>query len=152
MIKGDFMEKFTLTKNVLKVWRCLVSVVTAGVSIALYVILYIFSLSAMVPLLIILALYLGVIFFYLPRYWKTTYIMISNDAVFCAKGILMRREFVLPRPRLIVVERVRIPFYTYFGLCTIVLRGVGCNLMLPPLETKTSAKLVKLLENGVTNQ
>jgi len=146
------MEKFTLTKNVLKVWRCLVSVITAGVSLSFCALFYIFPFAAIISLLTILSLYLFLFFLYLPRYWKTTYIVISDDAVFCAKGIFMRREFVLPRPRIIVVERIRIPFYTYFGLCTIVLRGVGCNLMLPPLETKTSAKLVKLLENGVTKQ
>ena len=146
------MEKFTLTRNVLKVWRCLTSVITAGVSIALCALFYISDFAAVISLLIVLSIYLVVIFFYLPCYWKTTYIVVSDDAVFCAKGIFMRREFVLPRPRLIVVERVRIPFYTYFGLCTIVLRGVGCNLLLPPLETKISARLVKMLENGVTKQ
>ena len=146
------MEKFTLTRNVLKVWRCLTSVIMAGVSIALCALFYISDFAAVISLLIVLSIYLVVIFFYLPCYWKTTYIVVSDDAVFCAKGIFMRREFVLPRPRLIVVERVRIPFYTYFGLCTIVLRGVGCNLLLPPLETKISARLVKMLENGVTKQ
>ena len=146
------MEKFTLTENVLKVWRCLVSVIAAGVCLGCCALFLISIFAAIICLITILSLYLFFIFIYLPHYWKTTYIVISDDAVFCAKGIFMRREFVLPRPRLIIVERVRIPFYTYFGLCTIVLRGVGCNLVLPPLETKTSAKVVKLLENSVTAQ
>jgi len=144
------MEKFTLTENVLKVWRCLVSVIAAGVFVGCCALFLISMVAAIISLITILILYLFLIFIYLPHYWKTTYIVISDDAVFCAKGIFIRREFVLPRPRLIIVERIRIPFYTYFGLCTIVLRGVGCNLVLPPLETKTSAKVVKLLENGVT--
>lgn len=146
------MEKFTLTANALKLWRCLVSIIAAVVSLSFCALFYISQIGAIVSILTVIALYLFMFFIYIPHYWRTAYITVSDDAVFCAKGIFIRREFVLPRPRLIVVERVRIPFYTYFGLCTIVLRGVGCNLVLPPLDLKTSAKLVKLLENGVTKQ
>ena len=124
---------FELDKKVLLYWRFTVAVLFATVFSTLVLTLSNYFYVCIVACGVILALGLIVLFWYLPRLWCSETVLVEKGRIVCRKGIIIKREYVYPKARLIYLQRIKPPIAGCFGLEMIIIKGVGHSLILPPM-------------------
>ncbi|MEG1887078.1 MAG: hypothetical protein RR177_03035 [Oscillospiraceae bacterium] len=132
------MIRYNLSRNTLTLWRVLFTVMLLGIAVALCALFAVSFLLTIILLIILMLIYLSLILFYLPLYCKSSYVLLSSKGLYCAKGVFIRREYVVPNPRVVIIEKVKIPLYSYFGLCSVLIRGLGLHILLPAMEVEKS--------------
>lgn len=130
------MHTYTPADNALTLWRCWLLLICLPLFI-LSGFLWIF-LPAAGGGLLAFALAAGALawFWYLPRLKKSYRITLSAGAVTLTRGVLFRRQYLLPCPRLIYVEKFSTPLSLLLGMRGLRLRAARGRLTVPALSEK----------------
>ena len=144
---GDLMI-FELDKKVLLYWRFTAAVLFAAVFSALWLtvpLAFVFKILASVVLCAVFIVYC---FAYLSKRFSSENIEVTSNQTICRKGVILKREYIYPNGRLVYVQKVRLPLAQCFGLFSVVFRGAGHSLILPPLTHEQMILLLKAVQDG----
>ncbi len=136
---------FELDKKVLLYWRFTAAVIFAAVFSALWFVPMIELALKTVLCIVVTAVFIGFIFFFLPMRFKSEVLKVEKGRIICRKGVIFKREYIYPNARLVYVQTVRLPLATCFGLNVLVLRGVGHSLVLPAVTLEQSVRFLKVV-------
>lgn len=138
---------FELSKKVLLYWRFTAAVIFAAVFSALVITLSNFPMICFTLCAGVLTVELIVLCLYLPKLWKIQSVTIENQRIVCKKGLIIEREYIYPKARVVYLQRVQPPIAGCFGLEMVIIKGVGHNLFLPPMTHLQSVSLRKAVQH-----
>lgn len=138
------MISFVPSEKFIIVWR---SWAVLGISAAAFVcgIISVFSvLTAVIFGIVSLSAFMFIVLWYIPRYYRSYHITISDRAVAVSRGVFLRRKYVLPCPRLIYSERIVTPIDRIFSVQTIHIHAVRGRLRVHCLCPRDADMLMSL--------
>ncbi len=135
-----------LDKNVLKYLRFTAAMVFAAVFSAIQFIPFLNIYIRFILLAVTVFFYIGIFFIYLPIYCRSIILSVGKDTIIFKRGIITKKENYFPLARLVYIKILRFPTQTPFGLCTVILRGVGYDLRLMPMSVKQAIQFKETLE------
>lgn len=120
------MKTYSPSKNTSVLWQIrtgimLTALCGAGLFISLKFKYVFFAVN-----ILILTLFLGglgLIFWYIPTYFKHYELSVGNSALIIKSGVFIRHERIMPEPRLVYTQRYRTPLSHAFGLSGLLLRA-----------------------------
>lgn len=131
------MESISLSFRVVSLFRAILTAVTAFLVVLAVLFCKIF-------IIVLLAAYLFLYFFYLPRIIKSYKITHDNDSLRVLRGVFIKRESVFSNRQLIYVRTITTPLYRLFGCKIIVLSAPRVRFMLVADDISTE----KILGDG----
>lgn len=126
-------------------WRSWLVLVLGAVLTIGVVLLPFFPLVTLILWGIFLPLSGAAWFWYFPRLQKSYRLTLSEEAVTLTRGVLIRRQYLLPCPRLIYAEQFSTPFMGLLGLRGIRLRAARGRLTVPALGKEDAAAFLARL-------
>lgn len=81
-------------------------------------------MAAMISAAVVGGLFLFGWVWYLPRYYGSYRVILSDEAIAVCRGVFFRRKYILPSPRTLYCDVVRAPILSLFGL-----RAVNIHLV-----------------------
>lgn len=128
--------------SLLRMWLCLVLVLTAF----LCGLLSVFSLFICVAVMAFFVLAAVIIaFYYIPRYYRSYDIEITENALIVSRGVFIRRRYVMPCPRMIYFERTQTVISRFFGLFSVRVHAARARLTILGLSRSEALRLTSLL-------
>ena len=126
-------------------WRGRLTLAILAVLAAGVILLPFFPLASLILWGIFLPLSGAAWFWYFPRLQKSYRLTLSEEAVTLTRGVLIRRQYLLPCPRLIYVEQFSTPLAGLLGLRGIRLRAARGRLTVPALSKEDAAAFLARL-------
>ncbi len=139
---------FELDKKVLLYWRFTAAVLFAAVFSALWLTVPLAFVLKALASVVLCAVFIVYCFVYLSKRFRSENIEVTNGKTICRKGVILKREYIYLNGRLVYAQTVRLPLAQCFGLFTVVFRGVGHSLILPPLTREQMILLLKVVRDG----
>ena len=84
-------------------------------------------------------------FFYIPRYYNSYLVEITETALIIRRGVFIKRKYILPCPRMIYFDRTQNIADRIFGLYSVRVHAARAKLMVPGLSRNEAIKLTMLL-------
>ncbi|MBQ2422582.1 MAG: PH domain-containing protein [Clostridia bacterium] len=84
-------------------------------------------------------------FFYIPRYYHSYLVEITETALIIRRGVFIKRKYILPCPRMIYFDRTQNIADRIFGLYSVRVHAARAKLMVPGLSRNEAIKLTMLL-------
>ena len=78
--------------------------------------------------------------------------MVNKRAIIIKSGVIIKIEKVLPRPRMIFVERFTTPLARVFGLSQLFLRATRTNLITAELTNDQINSILGVISEGDEKQ
>lgn len=108
------------------------------------------------PLLII-AIVIGVLglfaaLVYLPYYFKSYRIYLSEEAVIVKFGVLIKIEHIMPYKRMIYAQSFATPLARFFGLAAVRLKAARSYLFVFEIEKKSVKAIIDFLAEGESHE
>lgn len=136
------MKTFSPPKSTLFVWQIriviMLTTVLALVSWIWYIPMY-FLIIAIAFLIFCIA----IAFLYLQSYFKSYSLTICENAIIIKSGVFIRRERIMPTPRLIYTERYRTPVSRALGLSGLVLHATRAATFTVELSDTDISEILK---------
>lgn len=95
-----------------------------------------------------LALYLGAALFYIPASYRNTCYLINTTKIIYQRGVVIRRQQIMARGRIVYVTLVRTPVTPLFHTADIVIRATGATIVIKYLDLAKAQEIVKFLAPG----
>lgn len=128
--------------SLLRTWLCMILVLTAF----LFGLLSVFSLFVCIAVTALFALAAVVIaFYYIPRYYRSYDIEITENALIVSRGVFIRRRYIMPCPRMIYFERTQTIISRFFGLFSVRVHAARARLTILGLSRSEALRLTSLL-------
>ena len=145
------MKENTLPKKTTWLWFVRMILITFML-VALC--LYVASLFSILKIAAIVIGILGLIlaFVYLPFFFKTYKIIISNDAVIVKYGILIKVEHIMPYKRMIYAQRFETPLARILGVAAIRLKAARSHLLVAEIEKDSAIAITDFLAEGESHE
>ena len=128
-----------MSVKALRLWRDWLALLYMLLMFLWGVLLALFPTAAWIAGGVLLPAGLLLWFWYLPRLRKSYRVTLSSKAVTLSRGVLIRRQYLLPCPRLIYVEQFSTPLSALRGLRGLRLRAARGQLTVLALD-KTDAE------------
>ena len=128
------MRTYTLTNKALRLFRAWLLLAYLLLFFLCGVLAPFFFTAAAIAAGVLLTLGLLVWFWYLPRLVKSYRVVFTDEAVTMSRGFFIRRQYLLPCPRLIYAEKFSTPLSTLWGLRGLRLRAARGQLTIPALD------------------
>lgn len=101
----------------------------------------------------IIAIVIGVLglfiaFVYLPFFFKTYKIILSNDAVIVKFGILIKVEHIMPYKRMIYAQSFETPMARLLGVAAVRLKAARSYLFVAEVEKESAQSIIDFLAEG----
>ena len=84
-------------------------------------------------------------FFYIPRYYHSYLVEITETALIIRRGVFIKRKYILPCPRMIYFDRTQNIADRIFGLYSVRVHAARAKLTVPGLSRNEAIKLTMLL-------
>ncbi len=141
------MKHDCLPEKTLRLWQLRVSLLAA---IPVFACLFFaFWLPWLVlPALFFAVFFLLIIFWYLPRYFKSYDIRFPDGAIVIRRGVFIRTTHIMPFSKLVYVQSISTPLSKYMGLAAISLKAARSSVIIPELTTAD----VELFLSSVTKE
>ena len=108
-----------------------------------------FKLKIFIIILIFIAALVGLlIFWYLPCYYKSFKIRLTNDGVIIRRGVIIKNSHFLPFSRLIYTQSFTTPISKLLNLRAITLKAARSSIMVPELNKDDAIELIESLSRG----
>lgn len=137
------MKKILLPERTLLLWRIRLCA-AVGFAFLAAAAFFRFSVYFAAAAGILLAAFLYLYAFYLPRLYKSVRITMSENEISIKKGVFIETERIMQLPLIISVRQTRTPLERWLSLCRVVLSAPGVTLSLGILSEK-DAKEIALL-------
>lgn len=93
-----------------------------------------------------------VAFVYLPFFFKTYKIILSNDAVIVKYGILIKVEHIMPYKRMIYAQSFETPFARILGVAAVRLKAARSYLLVAEIEKESARAIIDFLAEGESHE
>ena len=139
------MGDLKLPKKTLVLWQIRV----IALSLILAFIAFYFSIRIFLIIISVLAIVVGLlIFWYLPCYFKTFKLRLTNDGVIIRRGVVIKNSHFLPFSRLIYTQSFTTPLARLFKLRAITLKAARSSLTVPEFDKDIALELIENLSRG----
>ena len=141
------MKENTLPKRTTWLWFVRVIFITFIVSVLC---LYFAPLFSLLKIAAIVIGVLGLItsFIYLPFFFKTYKIILSNDAVIVKFGIFIKAEHIMPYKRMIYAQSFETPLARILGVAAVRLKAARSYLLVAEIEKESAQAIIDFLAEG----
>ncbi len=141
------MKVNTLPKKTILLWQVRL-VITTFVLAALC-----FYFSELLTYLKIAAVVIAVLgllvtFIYLPFFFKSYKIILTNDAVIVKYGILIKIDHIMPYKRMIYAQSLQTPLARIFGVAAVRLKAARSYLFVAEIENESVQSIIDFLAEG----
>lgn len=138
------MKKYTPPKRVLFVWY-LRSAVLLGILSLLTLWVWFFTVyfSIVIGIAIVIAVLFN--FAYLPVFLKSYSITVDKNAVIIRRGVFIKRESVMPQPRLVYAEHITTPTARLFSVSAIAFRAARAVTLTVELEKEEVREILEVI-------
>ncbi len=116
-----------------------------------------FYFSPLFSPLKIVAVIIGIIgvilaFIYLPFFFRTYKIILSNDAVIVKYGILIKVEHIMPYKRMIYAQSFETPLARILGVTAVRLKAARSYLLVAEIEKESAQEIIDFLAEGESHE
>ena len=141
------LKENTLPKKTTWLWILRILLVTF---ILVALCLYFTSLFSFLKIAAIVIGVLGLItsFIYLPFFFKTYKIILSNDAVIVKFGIFIKAEHIMPYKRMIYAQSFESPLARVLGVAAVRLKAARSYLLVAEIEKESARAIIDFLAEG----
>ncbi len=145
------VKENTLPKRTTLLWFVRVILITF---ILVMLCLYFAPLFSPLKIAAIVIGVLGVIsaFVYLPFFFKTYKIILSNDAVIVKYGILIKVEHIMPYKRMIYAQSFETPLTRILGVTAVRLKAARSYLLVAEIEKESAQAIIDFLAEGESHE
>ncbi len=145
------VKENTLPKKTTWLWFIRIIVITF---ILVALCLYFTPLFAPLKIAAIVIGILGLIvaFVYLPFFFKTYKIILSNDAVIVKYGILIKVEHIMPYKRMIYAQSFETPLARILGVAAVRLKAARSYLLVAEIEKESARAIIDFLAEGESHE
>lgn len=140
------MHTYTLSDKALRLWRDWLALLYMLLMFLWGVLLALFPPAAWIAGGALLPAGLLLWFWYLPRLMKSYRVILNEEAVTLSRGVLIRRQYLLPCPRLIYVEQFSTPLSALRGLRGLRLRAARGQLTIMALDKADAEDFLSRLD------
>lgn len=149
--RGEAMKENTLPKKTNWLWFVRVILITF---ILVMLCVYFAPLFAPLKIAAIVIGILGLIiaFVYLPFFFKTYKIILSNDAVIVKYGILIKVEHIMPYKRMIYAQSFETPLARILGVAAVRLKAARSYLLVAEVEKESAQSIIDFLAEGESHE
>lgn len=142
------MGDLKLPKKTLMLWQ--IRVLALSLILAFIAFYFFFSIRIFIIIISVLAIIVGLlIFWYLPCYFKTFKLRLTNDGVIIRRGVVIKNSHFLPFSRLIYTQSFTTPLARLFKLRAITLKAARSSLTVPEFDKDIALELIENLSRGV---
>ena len=120
------MKTYSPSKSSIILWQiriCIMSTTLCGAAIFLALNFGYMFFAVKVLIIALILVSFGLVFWYIPTYFKNYELALDNRALIIKSGVFLRHERIMPEPRLIYTQRYRTPLSRAFGLSGLLLRA-----------------------------
>ena len=144
------MKENTLPKKTIFLWMVRIVVLTFMLVAAC---LYFASLFNFLKLFAIIIGVLGLVlaFIYMPFFFKSYRIILTNDAVIVKFGILIKVEHIMPYKRMIYAQSFATPLARILGVAAVRLKAARSYLLVAEIEKSDVQAIIDFLAEGETH-
>lgn len=141
------MKENTLPKRTIFLWMVRILVITF---ILVALCLYFTSLFSFLKIAAIVIGILGLIitFLYMPFFFKSYRIILTNDAVIVKYGILIKVEHIMPYKRMIYAQSYATPLARIFGVAAVRLKAARSYLFVAETNKNDVKSIIDFLAEG----
>lgn len=141
------MKENTLPKKTTYLWMVRIVIITFILVAACLYFSQLFSFLKIVAVIIgILGLILT--FVYLPFFFKSYRIILSNDAVIVKFGIFIKVEHIMPYKRMIYAQSYATPLARILGVAAVRLKAARSYLFVAETEIESVQAIIDFLAEG----
>ena len=95
---------------------------------------------------------LAVTFIYLPLYFKSYRIILSEEAVIVKFGIIIKIEHIMPYKRMIYAQSFATPLARIFGVMAVRLKAARSYLFVVEIEKESVKAIIDFLAEGESHE
>ena len=145
------MKENTLPKKTTLLWQVRIIIITFVLVAAC---LYFEPLFSFLKIAAIVIGIIGIIlaFLYLPFFFKSYKIILSNDAVIVKFGIIVKIEHIMPYKRMIYAQSFETPLARIFGIAAVRLKAARSYLFVAEIEKEAAQTIIDFLAEGEPNE
>lgn len=123
------------------------SIVISAALIAVFGFLYGYyrKWGLLVGMIIIAAVCLFAVVFYIPRYFSAFFISVNQSGIVLKKGVFIKREYILPYVRFVYAQSFQTPLGFLFGLKGIVFAATGKKVIMDEICQKNAEDIIDFL-------
>lgn len=145
------MKENTLPKKTTLLWQVRIIIITF---ILVAACLYFEPLFSFLKIAAIVIGIIGIIlaFLYLPFFFKSYKIILSNDAVIVKFGIIVKIEHIMPYKRMIYAQSFETPLARIFGIAAVRLKAARSYLFVAEIEKEAAQTIIDFLAEGEPNE
>ena len=145
------LKENTLPKKTTWLWLVRIVVITF---ILVAVCLYFSSLFSFLKIAAIVIGVLGLVlsFVYLPFFFKSYKIILSNDAVIVKFGIIIKVEHIMPYKRMIYAQSIETPLARLLGVAAVRLKAARSYLLVAEIEKESAQAIINFLAEGESHE
>ena len=145
------MKENTLPKKTTILWQIRVIVIAFILaSLCLYFVPFFSFLK--VAAIVIAVLGVLIAFLYLPFFFKTYKIILSNDAVIVKFGIIIKLEHIMPYKRMIYAQSFETPMARIMGVTAVRLKAARSYLLVAEIEKESAQSIIDFLAEGESRE
>lgn len=145
------LKENTLPKKTTLLWQIRIIIITF---ILVAACLYFEPLFSFLKIFVIVIGIIGIIlaFLYLPFFFKSYKIILSNDAVIVKFGIIVKIEHIMPYKRMIYAQSFETPLARVFGITAVRLKAARSYLLVAEIEKEAAQTIIDFLAEGELNE
>ena len=145
------MKENTLPKKTVWLWMVRIVVITFILVAGCFYLTPLFS-PLKIAAIVIGILGLIIAFVYLPFFFKSYKIILSNDAVIVKFGILIKAEHIMPYKRMIYAQSFETPLARLLGVAAVRLKAARSYLLVAEIEKESAKAIIDFLAEGESNE
>lgn len=145
------MKENTLPKKTVWLWMVRIVVITFILVAGCFYFTPLFS-PLKIAAIVIGVLGLIIAFVYLPFFFKTYKIILSNDAVIVKFGILIKAEHIMPYKRMIYAQSFETPLARLLGVAAVRLKAARSYLLVAEVEKESARAIIDFLAEGESHE
>ena len=131
-----------LPEKTLRLWQLRIALLS-GVPVLLCLWFLFWSRWLLLPALLLAALALWLIAWYLPRYFKSYDLRFPHGAVVIHRGVFIRTAHIMPFSKLIYVQSISTPLSKTMGLAALNLKAARSHLLIPEIPVQDAELFIQ---------
>ena len=136
---------FNLPKRTRILWQLRI-VATFTILCATVIFFSIYNILFLLPGIIFATIGLFLCLVFIPLYFKNYKIMVEENAVTVTKGIIIKRSYIMPYPRLIFAQSFITPLSSAMKLKSVMLKAARGWIMIPEIESSDADFIIDAIK------
>ena len=145
------MKEYTLPKKTTFLWQIRIILLTFALAALCLYFSGIFSFLSVAAFALIIA---GVLiaFVYIPLFFNSYKIILSNDAVIVKYGVIIKNDHIMPYKRMIYAQSYQTPVARLLGVAAVRLKAARSYLSVAEIDKKSVQAIIDFLAEGESHE